>query len=494
MSSGFNKTLIAASISSVLAAPAVYATNGMNIEGYGPIAAGMGGASMAYENGSAATMNNPATLGLMQDGQSRLEVAVGFLGPDVESSIPSMPGVPAAKYGGDAYYMPAVGWTKKEGKLSYGVGMFAQGGMGTEYDANSFLAAGTGEAVRSEVGVGRLLAPIAYNVNDNLTIGGTVDFVWAGMDLKMAMPGDATGFGDFIGAQNGGTASGTLVSGLLSSIGTVFNDGTGTGAGFGTGPINTVRFDFSNTNDFTGEATSTGYGGKIGFTAREGKLTIGGTYHFKTSLGDMETSNAKVTMNANVDLGYFAPTPAPTGTYTATTVALTGKLKVVDFQWPATLGVGAAYEFSDKLMIAVDVKQIMWSDVMDSFRMSFTADAVPANLSFGGTSMDVEFFQNWKDQTAIQFGAAYKMDDALTLRAGMNVANNPVPDAYMNPLFPAIEENHVTAGVGYKIGDNQGVDFALMHALEVNQTNGGSPAVNVSHSQMSWQLMYTYNF
>ena len=42
-----------------MAIPGVaFATNGMNMEGYGPIALGMGGASMAYENGSAATMNN----------------------------------------------------------------------------------------------------------------------------------------------------------------------------------------------------------------------------------------------------------------------------------------------------------------------------------------------------------------------------------------------------------------------------------------------------
>ncbi|MBI3187664.1 MAG: outer membrane protein transport protein [Gammaproteobacteria bacterium] len=471
MSSGFNKTLIAASISSVLAAPAVYATNGMNIEGYGPIAAGMGGASMAYENGSAATMNNPATLGLMTDGQSRLEVALGFLGPDVTAIAGPM----EAKSGGDAYYMPAVGWTKKEGKLSYGVGMFAQGGMGTEYEANSFLAAGTGEAVRSEVGVGRLLAPIAYNVNDTLTIGGTVDFVWAGMDLKMAMTG--SDFMMFVPAFGGGgptypgIASGTMVDGLAAAV----------GGGQITG-VNWVRFDFSNTNDFTGEATSTGYGGKIGFVAKEGKLTIGGTYHFKTSLADMEANGATLSMNVNGPMVGGGPA----------TVPITGTVKVVDFQWPATLGVGLSYQATDKVMVAVDVKQIMWSDVMDSFRMSFTADNVVSNGSFAGASMDLEMYQNWKDQTAIQFGAAYKMDDALTLRAGMNVANNPVPDAYMNPLFPAIEENHVTAGVGYKIGDNQGVDFALMHALDVTQ-DGGS-GVTVTHSQLSWQLMYTMNF
>ena len=49
----------------ILSAPiGVYATNGMNLEGYGPIATAMGGASMAYDNGTAAVINNPATLAL----------------------------------------------------------------------------------------------------------------------------------------------------------------------------------------------------------------------------------------------------------------------------------------------------------------------------------------------------------------------------------------------------------------------------------------------
>jgi len=83
----------------------VGATNGMNMEGYGPIAAAMGGASMAYDNGSAAMMNNPATLGMMKEGD-RLDAFFGFLGPDVESEAGGM----TAKSDGDAYYMPAVGF------------------------------------------------------------------------------------------------------------------------------------------------------------------------------------------------------------------------------------------------------------------------------------------------------------------------------------------------------------------------------------------------
>ena len=110
-----------------LALNTAHATNGMNMEGYGPIATGMGGASMAYDNGNAAMMNNPATLGLM-DEQSRLDLFVGFLGPDVKAKTSGI----TADSDGDAYYMPAGGWVKKHGRATYGIGVFGQGGMGTE--------------------------------------------------------------------------------------------------------------------------------------------------------------------------------------------------------------------------------------------------------------------------------------------------------------------------------------------------------------------------
>ncbi|MCX8017706.1 MAG: hypothetical protein N2690_07400, partial [Rhodocyclaceae bacterium] len=82
-----------------LSAPA-FATNGMNMEGYGPIATAMGGASYAYDNGSAGMINNPATIGLMKSGTSRLDIAIGGLHPDVNTSFMGM----NAPSGGDAYY------------------------------------------------------------------------------------------------------------------------------------------------------------------------------------------------------------------------------------------------------------------------------------------------------------------------------------------------------------------------------------------------------
>ncbi|MDH5484155.1 MAG: outer membrane protein transport protein [Gammaproteobacteria bacterium] len=493
--SGLKRSLISMTVAGILASPAVYATNGMNLEGYGPVATGMGGASMAYENGSAAVMNNPATIGLMNDGQSRLEVAIGSLAPDITSS---MTGMSDADSSGGPYMMPAVGWTKREGKLTYGFGMFAQGGMGTDYAADSIIAAGTNEAVRSEVGVGRMLVPLTYEVDSKLTVGGTIDFVWAGMDLKMAMSGAQ--FMDFmpttvnpLATNAGGTASGTLVSAFAGAV--------GVGMMNPANPVNTTRFDFSNSSDYTGEASSTGYGAKLGFVYKvNNKLTLGGTYHLETSLGDLKTSNASMTMSANFDDNVLNQTWNPgvagvaAGTYTAVPVDVTGRVSVVDFQWPATIGFGGAYQMNDKLLIAADIKSIRWSDVMDSFRMTFTSDSTQTGLAagFADVAVDFEMFQKWDDQTVINIGASYQVDSALTVRGGLNLSSNPVPDAYLNPLFPATIENHLTGGVGYKIDQAQAVDFSLTYAPEVDATSGSGVAV--SHSQMNWQFMYTNNF
>jgi len=54
-------TIVAAALTTCSMSVA-YATNGMLMEGYGPESTAMGGASMAFDNGAAAMVNNPAIL------------------------------------------------------------------------------------------------------------------------------------------------------------------------------------------------------------------------------------------------------------------------------------------------------------------------------------------------------------------------------------------------------------------------------------------------
>jgi long-chain fatty acid transport protein len=516
-----SKKILSVAVAAAIYAPmAAWATNGMNLEGYGPIALGMGGASMAYDNGTAAVMNNPATIGLMSDG-SRLDVALGKLGPNVESENTSGKESSSAT----AFYMPAAGWVKKNGQLAYGVGMFAQGGMGAEYDGGSAvdqsavginLMGGNSDShdQRSELGVGRLLFPVAFNVNDKLTVGGSLDYVWGGLDILWSM--DARNFlgaidgskvddggtgklavlGGMIGSQNNRAfVSGTLVDRFVQGF-----DTTG-GVGAPNGMFNNFywgNFEFSDSSDFTQETFGSGFAGKIGFAYKvNNNLTVGGTYHLKTAMSDFK---GDVTATFKVDT--TAMDPAGAGTRE---IPVTGEIKVKDFEWPATLGLGLAYQASDKLMIAADWKRLKWSDVMKDFHMVITADSAQGNAyatGFADSVLDFVYPQEWDDQNVIQLGLSYQYSDAVTLRAGYNHASNPVPDEFVNFLFPAIVENHYTTGIGYVISKASSVDFALSYVPEVKVTEsttetnnlGTTPATTITHSQTSWQFMYSHRF
>lgn len=441
-----------------------YATNGMNMEGYGPEATAMGGASMAYDNGTAAMMNNPATLGLMPEGD-RLDLFAGFLGPDVEAKAGGL----SADSDGTAYYMPAAGWARKRGRWTFGLGVYGQGGMGTEYDEDTFLGdpAGTGARLenRTELSVGRVIIPLAYRPGERWTLGGSLDLVWAGLDLKMAM--NAAQFNDLASTQRFGTVSGGMLSALPPAV----------FAG-----LDYTYFDFSNHNRYTGEARGYGYAGKLGLTYRLGDtLSLGAAYHSKTRLGNMKTDDATLLMGVGGGV-----------------IPVSGQIKVDDFQWPATWAVGMHWQATPRLTLVADIKRLLWKDVMADFTMRFKADAGqsdPAAAAVAGTGLTASLFQRWQNQTVYQAGGAYQLNRALVVRAGINYGKNPVPDRFLNALFPAIIEKHLSGGFGYRFGDTRFIDFSVVRALENRATNPGDgagiAAVESRHAQWNFQFIYT---
>lgn len=434
-----------------LAAGQAWATNGMLMEGYGPIALSMGGASQAYDNGTAAMINNVATLQLGENG-TRADMALGILGPSVASS---MTGMPTAKSGGTSYVMPAFGWVRKNDLYSYGVGVFGQGGMGTEYSNSSFMGAGTGDA-RSELGVGRVIFPVSMKVNDRLNVGASLDFTWANLDMKMlASPQQFAGMYEF--ANNGNSLPGMYAG-------------------------NYARLDFSNSNDFTGQAKGSGWTGKFGATFKATEdLNLGVSYQMKTRLSDLTTgaNGAQFTLIA---------ADGPQGAPGTAMPAMNGKIIVRNFQMPSVLAAGASWQASPVLNLVADVKRIGWSSVMKSFNMAFDMG--------GGQVMNFGMPQNWNDQTVVSLGGSYKVNDALKVRAGYSHSTNPIPDAMVNPLFPAIVKDHFMAGFGYQLSKNMTMDAAISHAPKVTVVNAADPSmpVTITHSQTNYQLMLSYRY
>jgi len=284
-------------------------------------------------------------------------------------------------------------------------------------------------------------------------------------------------------------ASGTLVT----AFGSLYEPFGGTGIS----KLYHAYFDFSNTSAFTGEARGYGIAGKIGglYKMNE-RLSLGATYHTKTSLGDLKTENATLSMGVNVDPGVFVGSPS--GTYQDMNIPVAGSISVKDFEWPAMLGFGAAYKPVERLLLALDFKYVYWSSVMKDFRMVFTADESAENGAFAGLVLDATLFQKWENQAVIALGGAVEATDKLTVRAGYNYGKNPVPDKYLNALFPAIVENHATFGAGYKITDAVSGDASFAYAFTKNATNPGNgstiPQVESEHGQLNWMVMLGYQF
>ena len=416
------KRLLALAVSAALTAPmSAFATNGMLMEGFGPIATGMGGASMAYDNGTAAMMNNPATLGLMPEG-SRLDIALGYLTSEVSMDIG--PGMMKHKSKSDSFFAPALGWVKRDGDMIYGVGVFAQGGMGVDFRDPFGMGSQDGD-MYSQMSVGRVLLPFAYNVSEQLTLGATIEYVWANLDLQF---------------MNG--------------------------------------FQFRDSSDFTGEATGGGFAGKLGFVYQVNEqFNIGGAYHTKGNIGDL--TGASGTFNPSFMGGADVTMPAT--------------FKFKGFDMPAVIALGMAFQPNDRLMFVADVKQIQWSGTMKT--------PVLEIVGMGDTGS--MFRQDWKDQNVVSIGAAYQFSEAFTGRIGANIADNPVPDRTLSPLFPAIVKSHYTLGFGYNFNDKQSVDLSLVHApantARASQVDNQTAQMlgtdfSMKHGQTNWQLMYSHRF
>ncbi|MDD2893950.1 MAG: outer membrane protein transport protein [Halothiobacillaceae bacterium] len=418
------RSMISMGVAAILASPA-YATNGMNMEGFGAKSAAMGGTSMAYDIGNSGMMGNPATLGLRKQGNN-FGLGVTLLQPDVSASIPA--------YGmnsdsdGTSYVMPSISFIRKDGDFTYGVGVFAQGGMGTDYPGSSFLSGGTGLPQMSQVGFGRLMFPLAYQVNKELSIAAQVDYVWASMDLQMLQM-DPMGNGGYVNVKDD--------------------------------------------SDFTGQMTGGGFAFNLGAVYQfNDEFSLGAVYRSESNIGDLEGGGTLTPFMGGMTPG-----------------AMAANYSVVDFQWPASFGIGMAWNVTPEFMVAADIKQLMWSQTMADFTLS---TEIPA---FGMTQTQ-SMPQNWDDQTVFSIGAQYKIDPAIALRIGYNYGANPVPDNTLNPLFPAIVESHYTFGAGWQIDKANSLAIAFTYAPSVTQTmtNPMAPPIEMSHGQTLWRLNYAYSF
>jgi long-chain fatty acid transport protein len=133
---------------------------------------------------------------------------------------------------------------------------------------------------------------------------------------------------------------------------------------------------------------------------------------------------------------------------------------------PATVNLGIGITPNEKLTVGFDVNFTEWSKYR-ALRFDFTKDGQPAQV---GTGTFSESKRSYQDALTFRLGGQYKVNDKLALRLGTAYDMTPVKDGYVTPETPDNDRVIATAGVGYDITENFGVDASFMFQAILKRT------------------------
>ncbi len=171
------------SILMLLSVSGAYATNGMRMIGFGPVQDSMGGASAGINLDAASILTNPAGI---QSLGGRIDFGASYFNPTVKTEMMGS-GFTSDK---KASPVPAFGLIiPVDAVMSFGIGAYGISGMGVDYNLGSM-----GGLLATNYSNMRFAPGLAYKINDMITIGATLNIMYATMDYSMAV--DMTGDGN----------------------------------------------------------------------------------------------------------------------------------------------------------------------------------------------------------------------------------------------------------------------------------------------------------
>src|ERR1043166_5391451 len=419
----------AAVIASLLLAsvqPAL-ATNATNLLGYSAASQGMGGSGSAGLLDISIINTNPATLSLIPDNKDRdpqSAISGGVAGFNLGVLQPYLHHTDAfgndregennpfiAMHGGAAFRLRALP------RLTFGLGLFSQSGLGSEFRGLRTVF-GTRDEVTSYERFVKLQSAVSYQVTENLSIAA----------------GPYLGYSDLTLQVFPRTGAPPVFAGLAIGDRCARNFGVGEPGSDCPWPVVA--------------------GAKVGATYRvTPQVTVGVAY---TSPGEFDyrhgTANVNFTGGASGRVRY--------------------DVEVDGITHPQFVQGGLAYRPTPRWLLALDVSWHDWS-VFEEFTIHLR------NPSRAGApaKIDIVTPEHWRDQYVVAIGAAYEVvRDMITLRGGYNYANNPSPSATFGPAIQVPFEHHVTAGAGYRTGPVE-LDLGFIYAFEkkVTYTNNSMP-------------------
>ncbi len=411
----------------LIAVTPALATNGYQLTGVGEVETSLGGAVTGNPVDSMTAITNPA-------GMARIGRRADF---SLQAFLPTRSvdfgdtGGGSTEGGSKLYGIPSIGWTAPalgRDDVWFGGGMFVTSGLGVDYDQTIFMPGmALGPGVQdvtfsgfSSIQFWKMAPTMAWNVNPAFSVGLSLNLDYQSVTIQETIRNVP-----------------------------FWNNPADHSKGFTQRDVNL---------DLGRPTSQMGFGATIGLLYDVAPwITVGAMYSSKQSFGDSEYRVG------SGDVQYFNGAMGLPGTYS------------MNLDYPQQAAFGLGLRPLKDLTVSLDVKWINWSSTHDKVDFSGPAGAFDTNGDGVGDASATSLDFGWKDQWVYAIGLQYTVTPGLTLRAGYNYAKSPIDEAdvFNNLVFPAVVEHHISAGVGYMLGDHWGLSLTYMKALKKTLTGTG---------------------
>lgn len=449
------------------------AQNGTRLIGFDAKTIGRGATTIGFFDNPSLMMSNPAGISFMK--ASELDADFSIMLPSLHFTN----SINDANGNKNYYPLPSAGYVHKprNGKFTWGIGVFTQGGMGSDFEMNNSLFRDlNGNYIKqdyySKFAVMQGGPSVSYKFSDNFALGLTAHLVYSQMEFKMPYSLSPSMLQGVVNPQTGMTF-GQLFSAPQSQGGLGYNEVT-------------AAADMNNLKAF-------GFAGKIGLAYKvDENFALGLSYTLPSKL-TYKSGKANMDMTAQMNdafgivvQGFMTHYPGITqqqaqdsamNSFSQMGIDLSkGAVASYDLEnkmtLPQSVGFGISYFPQQRFRLAADFEWINWANAFDKMQLTMNNGANPnINRMMGNDgSFTLDFPMHWKNSYVVHVGSEFDITKLLTVRAGYSYGTNPVPESTLFPVFPAIVENHVTFGVSYQVSKPIGVNFGWEMALKKNQS------------------------
>ena len=420
--------------------------------------AGAGGA--AYAQDATTDFSNPA--GLVNLKNPEFVVAGTLISSDADFSGQACGGavnaakglhactpVPTSENGGTNSFVPAFHYAMPLSDRVYaGVRVTAPFGLSTYYDDPNLVY----QATDSNIQTININPNIAFKFNDQFSLGAGIDIEEMNATLNShsnLMPNST-----LVGSKFG------LPVTQIYSDSAVRNYADDWGVGWNAGAL----YQFSP-------------GSRIGLSYRSAiQHDLSGTSEYEGGTGTR----------------YLNGTPIATGNYPTYKTDVSADVKL-----PATTTLSFYQELTSQWAVMSSLYYTQWNSIQNlTLKDVAFIDTNSTLLIQPSQSRDVTYPENFKNTWRYALGTEYKVNDALTLRAGGNFDQSPVNNTDRTIRLPDSNRWTAALGAGYRISPNVKIDAAYMHIwfednAKIDQPGAGTPqytSYSVGSSDVSANL------